>query len=668
MPDFTKFSKAIQAQFDHMSKQRLFRVDVDPDLLYETYLAAYPEGTNPIFRQRREFDCSCCRNFIKNIGRVVTIENNKLVTVWDVTPEEYPFDVVAQTMSEFISKQRIANVYLSKESKYGAEFSLELLEDQTTRRWNHFSAVLPRQHISQKPDEALGVFTGDFQVLRRSLEEFALPHIDAVIDLINSEALYRGTEHLPLVKSFRELKQAYDNFKLNDKDLFIWQNLGKGALCRFRNTVIGTLIADLAQGVELEKAVKSFESKVAPANYKRPKALITPRMIESAMETINQLGLESALERRLAKFSDVSVNDVLFVDNSVRPQMVGGLKEDLLKTVKTKPVDVKNALEISIDQFLTTVLPKAQEIQVLVKNKNVGNFMSLTAPVHTNAANLFKWDNNFAWSYDGNIADSDIKRRVKSAGGNVDAVLRCSLGWSNYDDLDIHVTTPSREHIYFGNKGGILDVDMNAGGPRSRTPVENLSWTNNNLRDGKYVVSVNNFAKRESIDVGFTLELEFGGVVQTFTYPKTLGDKATVQCLELTVENKLLVGVKVLDKAITAEDASQDKWGIKTETFVDVTSIVLSPNYWGENQSGNKHWFFILKDCKNPEPIRGIYNEFLSDSLAEHRKVFEIIGEKTKCPVTDEQMSGLGFSSTKRDTLTVKVKSDKTNQTYNIQF
>lgn len=30
-----------------------------------------PAGTNPIFRERTEHDCSCCRNFVKNLGNVV---------------------------------------------------------------------------------------------------------------------------------------------------------------------------------------------------------------------------------------------------------------------------------------------------------------------------------------------------------------------------------------------------------------------------------------------------------------------------------------------------------------------------------------------------------------------------------------------------------------------
>ena len=77
---------------------------------------------------------------------------------------------------------------------------------------------------------------------------------------------------------------------------------------------------------------------------------------------------------------------------------------------------------------------------------------------------------------------------------------------------------------------------------------------------------------------------------------------------------------------------------------------------------------FILKDCKNPDAIRGIYNECLKDELTVHRKVFEIIGEKTKCQFSENQMAGLGFSSTNSQELTIKVKSDKTQQIYNVNF
>ncbi len=87
--------------------------------------------------------------------------------------------------------------------------------------------------------------------------------------------------------------------------------------------------------------------------------------------------------------------------------------------------------------------------------------------------------------------------------------------------------------------------------------------------------------------------------------------------------------------------------GLTTNQLVPVNSIILSPNHWNGKAIGNKHWFFILKGAKNPEPVRGFYNEFLNPALEKHRKVFEVLADKIKAPVEDDQMSGIGVSSTR---------------------
>lgn len=72
----------------------------------------------------------------------------------------------------------------------------------------------------------------------------------------------------------------------------------------------------------------------------------------------------------------------------------------------------------------------------------------------------------------------DMDERLEREGGE-SGVVQISLAWDDYNDLDLHVFTPSGERIYFNNKisecGGILDVDMNVR-PVSNTPVENVVW------------------------------------------------------------------------------------------------------------------------------------------------------------------------------------------------
>lgn len=104
-------------------------------------------------------------------------------------------------------------------------------------------------------------------------------------------------------------------------------------------------------------------------------------------------------------------------------------------------------------------------------------------------------------------------------------------------------------------------------------------------------------------------------------------------------------------------EISKDVWGIKTLQFTPVSVVCYSPNYWDEQKGiGHQHLFFMLKDCINPEEPNGYYNEFLKPELEQHRRVFEALGSKAHVKDVDDQLSGVGFSLTKRNDLIIKVK------------
>lgn len=692
--DFPAFAKAIEKHYRDLSAGELFVVD-SPDI-FDVYLASFPEGTNPIYRVRTEHDCAMDKQFVRTLGRVVAIKDGKMITVWDIDSNllPYPYDVVAATMAEHIRSQPIASVFRVKERKYGAESTIEMREGDVPHRWHHFWGHVDKRHFSLTPDKARGDINTTVQVFQRGLSELSGSAFDTVIDLIDANALYRGTEFRKAVAGFRELQKAYQLLNSDAaRSLFAWANYDSPA-ARFRNTAIGTLIVDLSDGVELEKAVRSFETKVGPENYKRTTALITAKMVDDAVATLADLGLESAVERRYARLEDVSVNNVLFVDNSVRTKMKDGIAGLLASSVKPAKIDIKHAEPIAIGEFLERVVPQASSIDLLLENGHLGNFMSVTAPVHADAGRLFKWNNGFAWSYDGEVADS-MRQRVQARGGRVDGVLRFTHQWNdvgrNASLMDLHVfmpghpftTDPSAEPLIndaYGKgrgrrvgwnqrndhlSGGVQDVDYTLEAPVGYIPVENITFPDlRKMPEGDYVMKVHNWQLRSPTTSGFKAEIEFGGQVFQYDHPQPLKHKEWVALAVVT----LRAGVFSIRHLHPTTKSSQEKWGVHTEALVPVNTLLASPNHWDGQEIGNKHWFFILKDCANPEPTRGIYNEFLTGALEPHRKVFEVLGSKSKCPISAEQLSGVGFSSTRHDKATVVVKGTRINKAFAINF
>jgi hypothetical protein len=669
--EFKQFKALLQEHFKSMLKNesRLFEVGVDKDEMWELYLNSFPAGTNEIYRERREYDCSCCRQFVKNIGNAVVIEENKIITIWDFEVDDTTFKPVAKALSDYIKSKVISDVYVAKFKNIGTDKNFEGVEDGEVVEWQHFYLELPNSVVDRSgrsEGDIKGTHRDTRNVFKRSLEEITEESISTVLELISQNSLYKGEEWNSVLNEFLKLKKKYDKLKDEKaKENYTWEQSMKigGSIARIKNHSIGTLLMNISEGMDLDLAVKKYEAIVAPENYKRPTAIYTKRMLEDAKKTIEELGYMDSLNRRYAKLDDITINNILFCNKDSAKRVSGmDIFEEMLGDVAANPKKFSKVEEVSMGDFIDNILPISKQIEVLLENKHNKNMVSLIAPEDKDSKTMFKWDNNFSWAYSGNITDSSMKEQVKSAGGNVEGVLRFSIQWNDDEfdgnDLDAHCYEPNGNLICYSNKRnyrttGQLDVDI-INPVKGVSAVENITWTDKNvMEEGTYKFLVHNFSHRGG-KTGFKAEIEFDGQIYSFEYNKELRNNEKVQVAEVTF-NKY-TGFTIIEK-LPSNVSSREVWNLKTNQFVPVSVVMFSPNYWDEQMGiGNKHYFFMLKDCINPERPNSFYNEFLKEDLMKHKKVFEAIGSKMAVKDIEDQLSGIGFSSTRRNELLVKVK------------
>lgn len=92
---------------------------------------------------------------------------------------------------------------------------------------------------------------------------------------------------------------------------------------------------------------------------------------------------------------------------------------------------------------------------------------------------------------------SELDRRRQEAGGQTGQVT-VSLGWEGDADLDLAVACPGGGTIWFNERsacGARLDVDMNASGKFSPTPIENVFWPSKPA-NGTYEVYVSLYSRK----------------------------------------------------------------------------------------------------------------------------------------------------------------------------
>lgn len=690
---FLLFRDKVNERIEEFKKtpNSLFLVKNSGPILSELYLRAYPQEVNPIYKTRPVKDCNSCLSFIRQVGGLIRINPDLTVsTIWDVAIPSSPLD---QSVAN-IMRDKVIELEETSELEFfksiNPSVSCESNRDMMGNKYSHFYARFPKNMvISDKWGGEKSKLEGLMTSAKNGFENISFSALEKLEEL-KAANIYRLEEHLPLIDAFAALQKQYLDLqgKMRERFLYLGIYSGGGAVWGFKNTVAGSFLLDLSDDTKsIDACVRSFETKMG--SYQRTQSVVTPSMLKKAKELLKEHNLLESLERRPANLDDLSLAKGTLWLNPEAKERIGKSKvEDFFselgkklpkKGTKSKKDELSKIPSIDIKSFIKEVLPKAESMKVLVEDTSLSHLVSLITEKHKGASPLFKWNNPFSWNYFGNgesNADASIAKKVKAAGGNITAQVRASLSWSNLDDLDLHVEEPNGNRIYHGSRRsnhslGHLDVDMNVS-PITRDAVENIYWEKLlTMPDGNYNVIVRQYTLREKIDVGFNMEIHIENIGDwQLRYPHLVKSREDILVGTFTVEgslkNKKTISFTPSPNMEIGTAPSRTEANLTTGDWVEVEAITLSPNHW-EEEIGNLHYFFFLKGAKT-ESFRGFFNEFLRSDLKEVRKAMDVIGATMKVDTDDDQLTGLGFSSTSNKELLVKVEGSSITSTYKIKF
>lgn len=712
---FEQFNAVIKERFSVMcATGHLFTSSVNGKDLWYLYLNSFTPEHNPVFRDpsSSSYNCNRDKHFIHHYGNVVAIDDNmNLMTMWDVDVKGTEFEEPVEQMRSELLAAPINSVFyttkrhitLAKYSQLQANqssyqlgykdtikhYSQEELEKYESKPPNnpmwfhHFHVDLPSQFVLDTGD-SLGSIYGEKNTTHELfLKGLSIPleTLEVIRDLMIQGSLLRADLYKDKVLQFIELKKQYE--QQTNKANWSWKIFQDVPFARFANELIGTTCIELAEGEDINKVCSQFNKRVDPANYNKATAPITQRQLDQAATLVAKKGYEQSFVRRFATLDDIDINEIVHQNSDeTEPNKTASLFADVKPTANVgmsrhKRAEFDAVEEVSIETFMSQIVPHSKTVQLLVENNLTNNFVAITTAEDKNSKLMFKWNNNYSWTYRNNLAGrSQLTEAVASRGGRVDGVFRFSHSWNrlerNQSLMDLHVFLPTHNkvglhkkvHDLYGNNERIgwnhrthqrtqarQDVDYIQAAPPGYVPVENITFPYlDKMPEGDYVCRIHNWEFRNTGGRG-ECEIACGGQLYQYIYPAT-ANKEWVDVATATLKN----GQWTVTHHLEPINVDTNVWNVDTNKFHKVNLICLSPNYWGDNSIGNKHFFFMLEGCVPDEPLRSFHIENLNGELLEIRKVLEVLGQTRLLQPTPKQLAGLGFTKDSTETVIVKVE------------
>jgi len=384
---YSDFLAGLAANFKRVVDGGAKLFSTDAEKLFDVFLSELPEG-----EIRQHYNCHACRRFVDMFGGIVTIDElgQSTPSMWSGGWASGLYAASVEALRKAVAKAKVTGVFIGPKSPWGLP---------VTGEWHHMHVVPPAAlaNPSRKltPGQLIAEKREEYGMLCRGLADFPKGLSDRAVALLEGDALYRSEKCLGVAKWFSQLHCAIDGEKNRTKrDNLVWRAVADAPVgwCHVRSTMIGTLLEDLATGMDFDTVARRFRDKMHPLQYQRPQAPPTAGNIEAAEKLVEKLGLARSLERRFATLADIKplwTPPAIVGEEKKSGGVFGHLKEDA-----KAPDLIVPPKAITWEKFAATVLPTAERIDYLVPFS--GPFITLVTSVHADAPPILQWDHEDA--------------------------------------------------------------------------------------------------------------------------------------------------------------------------------------------------------------------------------------------------------------------------------
>lgn len=390
--EYHGFLHRLQARFvanTEVFRRPLFLVDA-PDL-WDVYLTAFPEN------ERQFHNCSACRRFVREAGRLVVIEEDgsHRSALWHAEDAPGFYTVPVAMAAQTVAKAQVISPFKTRELILGYPH---------TGPWRHMAlTLLPSAQCAHSSPvlsakQRMAEMRADFGTVARALVEWSLPTLETAVSLLKADALYRSEKVLGAAEWLLKLRGNYGGVALTPRgNNVVWKAIATApqGFCHPRSGVLGTLLDDIESGMPFNDFAARFKAKMHPLVYQRPQTPPSSGNIRASEKLVAQLGIASSLRRRYARLEDLETvwkTKPVGGEHLLPKGVFGGVQP---KGKKPAPTVILPGKPITWRKFAETVLPTADSISLRVPD--VGAFGAYVTAADPDAPNILAWDNPVSW-------------------------------------------------------------------------------------------------------------------------------------------------------------------------------------------------------------------------------------------------------------------------------